>query len=98
MHTPKFEKVVKPNIYDNYFTCMLGNFSCFCCRLQLSFFKINFQECQTVWNQTRHDILSDLIWVQTVCKSYQHTGTCIMFKKSPLDEKVVTRGKRVNEL
>ena len=65
------------------------------CSLQLSFFKINFQVCQTVWNQTRHDILSELIWVQTVCQSYQHTGT--MFKRSPLGEKVVTRGKRVKE-
>ena len=45
------------------------------------FFKINFFEkffqeydqCQTVWIQIRSDILSDLIWVQTVCESYQQT-------------------------
>ena len=28
-------------------------------------------ECQTVWIQIRPDILSGLIWVQTVCKRYQ---------------------------
>ena len=28
-------------------------------------------ECQTVWIQVRPDILSGLIWVQTVCKGYQ---------------------------
>ena len=27
--------------------------------------------CQTVWIQIRPDILSGLIWVQTVCKGYQ---------------------------
>ena len=30
-------------------------------------------ECQTVWIQIRHDILSGLIWVQSVCKDYQQT-------------------------
>ena len=47
------------------------------------FFKINFfknffqeyqklpSESQTVWIQIRPDILSDMIWVQTVCKDYQ---------------------------
>ena len=53
---------------------MLGN-----CRL-LTFFKIDFfqkilsgtlSECQTVWTHIRIDILSVLIWVQTVCKGYQ---------------------------
>ena len=28
-------------------------------------------ECQTDWIQIRPDILPGLIWVQTVCKSYQ---------------------------
>ena len=55
---------------------MLGNFSCFFCRL-LIYFKINFfkkkiyQEChwwQRIWIQIRPDILSGLIWVQTVYK------------------------------
>ena len=38
-------------------------------------FKKLFQEqyqCQTVWIQIRTDILSVLIWVQTVCIGYQH--------------------------
>ena len=43
------------------------------------FFKKNLQnilsgtlsECQTVWIQIRTDILSVLIWVQTLCKGYQ---------------------------
>ena len=47
------------------------------------FFKINFQqilsgtlsECQTVWSQIRTDILSVLIWFQTVCKNYQQAIT-----------------------
>ena len=46
------------------------------CHLQ-TFFKINFfeirSECQTVWIQIRIDILSILIWVQTVCKGYKQT-------------------------
>ena len=31
-------------------------------------------ECQTVWNQIRTDVLSVLIWIQTVCKGYQSAG------------------------
>ena len=30
-------------------------------------------ECQTDWIQIKPDILSGLIWVQTVCKGYQQT-------------------------
>ena len=30
-------------------------------------------QCQTVWIQIRPDVVSSLIWVQTVCKSYQQT-------------------------
>ena len=30
-------------------------------------------ECQTNWIQIRPDILSGLIWVQSVCKGYQQT-------------------------
>ena len=30
-------------------------------------------ECQTFWTQIRPDILSGLIWVQTVCQGYQPT-------------------------
>ena len=42
-----------------------------------TFLKNFFQEyhkCQTVWIQTRPDILSGLIWVKTVCKGYQQTA------------------------
>ena len=58
---------------------MLGNFSCFSCRL-LTFFKINFfqkflsgtlSECETLLIQIRTDYLSVLIWFQTVYKGYQ---------------------------
>ena len=31
-------------------------------------------ECQTVWIQIRPNVLSGLIWVQSVCKSYQQTA------------------------
>ena len=56
--------------------CMLGNFSCFFCRLlliiKISSFKKLFQEhyqsVETVWIQIRINHLSVLIWVQTVCK------------------------------
>ena len=60
--------------------CMLGNFSCFSCRL-LTFQILTFQkilsgtvsECQIVWIHIRTDILLVLIWVQTDCKGYQQT-------------------------
>ena len=60
--------------------CLLGNFSCFFWCL-LIFFKIIFFEkffqeyhqCQIVWIQIRPDILSGLIWVETICKGYQRS-------------------------
>ena len=72
--------------------CMLGNFAYFfvVCGLFLlnEIFQKNLpgipSECQTVWIQIRPDILSGLIWVQTVCKGYQQTT------------KVATSGERVN--
>ena len=67
--------------------CMLGNFACFFVVCGF-FLKINFlgipSQCQTVWTQIRPDVLSGLIWVQTVCKGYQQTT------------KVATSGERVN--
>ena len=60
---------------------MVGDFACFCCHL-LTFSKITFfqnilsgtlSQCQTVWIQIMTDILSVLIWVQTVNKGYQQT-------------------------
>ena len=59
--------------------CLLGNFACFFLTSADFFQNQLFQkiisgipsECQTVWIQIRPDILLILIWVQTVCKSYQ---------------------------
>ena len=58
--------------------CILGNYSCFCCRL-LTFFKIKFSKNSSrntirVSNcliQIRTNIVSVLIWVQIVCKCFQ---------------------------
>ena len=77
----KFESYNPFNYLHLLSLCMLGMFSCFRCRL-LPFFKIIFfqktlleplSECQTVWIQIRTDVLSVLIWVQTVCKGYHQT-------------------------
>ena len=38
-------------------------------------------ECQTVWIQIRADILSVLIWVQTVFKGYQQTSEVAVSKE-----------------
>ena len=61
--------------------CLLGNSACFCRLLIFSknqlFGKILSgipSEGQTVWIRFRRDILSGLIWFQTVCKSYQQTA------------------------
>ena len=64
--------------------CKYVTFSTLCsCLLVIlhGVFKINFfeklsqesvpSECQTVWAQIRPDVLSGLIWVQTICKGYQ---------------------------
>ena len=66
--------IVRPDLGPNFFQL-------FCCLL--IFLKINFfekffsgiirSELQTVWILIRPDILLGLIWVQTVCKSYQKT-------------------------
>ena len=55
---------------------LLGNFAYFIA--SADFFKIIFSKnsgiplgFQTVWIQIRPNILSGLIWVQTVCKGYQ---------------------------
>ena len=42
-------------------------------------------ECQTVWIQIRTDILSVLIWVQTVCQGYQHMTKVTASKKGGND-------------
>ena len=57
--------------------CSVGNFAC-CfdvCWIfldNINFFE-NFLQSQTVWIKIRPDIVSGLIWVQTVCKCYQQT-------------------------
>ena len=84
----------------NSLHAQLGNFSCFCCPL-LTFFKSFFfqkilsgtlSECQTVWIQIRSDILSVLIWIQTVCNGYQQ-----MTKVAPSKESVKDRSKNSTE-
>ena len=62
--------------------CMLGNFQLFCLLqpfFQNKLFQKNLSgtlsECQTVWIQIRPDVMSDLLWVQIVCKDYQQTTT-----------------------
>ena len=64
-------------------------FAYFSLNMQLfsnQFFRKNLSgipsECQTDWTQIRPDILSGLIWVQTVCKGYlQMTLVDKEFKK-----------------
>ena len=70
------------NFSDTIFTvrmtltfCMYVNFSCFYCSLLSFQNKLSMSgtpsEDQMIWIQIRTDILSVLIWVQTVCKGYQ---------------------------
>ena len=61
--------------------CILGNFACLFLSSANFFQNQPFRKilsglpsgCQTVWIQIRPDILSGLIWVQTVFKGYQQT-------------------------
>ena len=63
--------------------CLLGNFSCFFLSSANSFQNELFRkihsgipsECQTVWIQIRPDVLSGLIWFQTVCKKLSADDT-----------------------
>ena len=73
--------------------CMLGIFHVFVviCWLfsKLTFKKVlsgTLSECQTAWIQIRANILSVLIWVETVCKGYQQTA------------KVASSKERVNSI
>ena len=76
------KKVMTGGIMLDFTLCPQGNFSCFfvVCRFffknQLFFEKILSEipsECQTDWIQIRPDQMSGLIWIQSVCKSYQQT-------------------------
>ena len=53
---------------------MVGNLSCFCCRL-LTFFKITFSEILSGTLSESHTFgfSSGPTWVHTVCKGYQTT-------------------------
>ena len=72
--------------------CMLGNFACFFVAYGF-ILRLNFSKkisgipsrCQTVWMEIRPDVLSGLIWIQTVCKGYQQMT------------KVATSGEGVNK-
>ena len=62
-----------------YFACwvilhaFLSSAAFFQTQLFLSILSGIPSECQIVWIQVRPNILSGLIWVQSVCKSYQQT-------------------------
>ena len=72
--------------------CMLF-FGCLLIFSKSSFLKKNLSgmpsECQTVWIQVRPDVLSGLIWIQTVCIGYQ---------QMTLVGKVLTHGPEVIKL
>ena len=51
-------------------------------------------ECQTVWIQIRPDILSGLIWVLTVFKSYQQTTKCLTGSGFKLFAKVISKQQK----
>ena len=38
-----------------------------------NFFRKILSDCQTVWIQIRSNLLSGMVWIQTVCKGYQQT-------------------------
>ena len=76
-------KITEKNHNFNILVCALL-FECwviFHAKLKLTFSK-SLSECQTVWIQIRTDILSVLIWVQTVCKGYQQTEKVIPSKEN----------------
>ena len=82
---------VGSNNFVDLILVMLGNFSCFCCRLltflKINFFKKFFQEqtnCQTVLIQIRTDKMPVLILVQTVRKGYQQMTKVTASKESIL--------------
>ena len=64
-------------VIDTLNLCMMDKFACFLLLAAFSFQNKLFQniisgtpaECQTVWIQIRPDILSGLIWGQTVCNA-----------------------------
>ena len=81
---PCGNKISKTRVHLNL--CIQVIFLCLCICLP-TFFKIYFSKMltllqyQTVWIQIRTDILSALIWVQTVCKGYQQMAKVTASKK-----------------
>ena len=81
---------------DEYFhilnLCRLANFSCFCCHL-LTFFKKNNKvkkiDIQTVWIHIRMDILSVLIWVQSVGNIYKQITKVATSKERFMFDKTI---------
>ena len=56
-----------PSTSKEFTHFLLGNFACFLSSAE------KFLQGQTVWIQIKVDVLSDLIWIQTVCNAYQQT-------------------------
>ena len=52
-------------------SCILSSADIFQNKLFEKFFQEIPSECQTVWIRIWTNVLSGLIWVQTVCKGYQ---------------------------
>ena len=83
----KSSKNLIPEKYKHLLTlCMLDSFLCFLS--SADFFKIfqiifsgTLSVYQTVWIQVRTDILSVLIWAQTVCKGYQQKTNSPLARK-----------------
>ena len=42
-------------------------------QMTTNFFRKILSDCQTVWIQIRSNLLSGMVWIQTVCKGYQQT-------------------------
>ena len=97
LRRPLFHKegktVVSLKVFPFLLTlCMLGNFVCFFLSsvdfLKINFFKRNLSgipaECQRVWIKIRPDMLSGLIWVQTVCNGYKQMTKVPLARKELL--------------
>ena len=80
----KMTLVLSLSIISLYLTCIMGNAFC---QLQNQFSKkksgIIASDCQSDWTWhrgIRHDKMSDLISVKSVCRSYQQTTTVCAMK------------------
>ena len=88
-------------LFGFYTLCMLGNFSCFCCRLLIFskwffFSKNSFQNTTRVLNSfgsRSGQVGPDLVWVQTVCKVYQQMKKVVASKKQVKSINIITTKK-----